>query len=92
MNGQKYPSPPPFSVPFDQLVEIVGALRPVPQTTWCRFVINRGTNTGSGPTYIYWISYGTTDVTGAAYLDPNPHGVPFSQLTDVVSGFFGRKS
>ena len=92
INGEEYPSPPPFGIPFSQLTEISGSYRPIPLVSSCRFVLNRGRNIGAGPTYIYWISYGVTDLTGAFYPAPDPFDVPFEQLTNIIGVFSGSVS
>lgn len=91
LHGESYPDPPPLGVPFGQLVEILGAYYPVPQLSSCRFVINRGRNTGAGPEYIYWKSMGTTDQAGAHYPVPDPFDVPFSQLIDIMGSISGKE-
>ena len=76
-------------VDFGNTMPIIGCV-PTPQefTEGKRqlfYVLNRGRNTGGGQTYVYWKSYGVADPTGAYYPVPNPGGVPFSQLTDIIS-------
>jgi|WetSurMetagenome_2_1015567.scaffolds.fasta_scaffold01389_6 hypothetical protein len=48
------------------------------------FVLNRGRNTGAGQSYVYWQSPTSVDSPGSYYPTPNPSGVPFSQLADVI--------
>ena len=49
--------------------------------------LNRGKNASGSPAYIYWQSPVAPDPTGAFYPIPNPSGVPFAQLGDLVSTF-----
>ena len=48
------------------------------------YILNRGRNTGGGQAYVYWRSPNVLDTTGIYYPSPNPGGVPFSQLTDIL--------
>jgi len=48
-----------------------------------RYVMMRGRNTGAGPTYIYWQAR-EPDFTGYYYPSPDPDGVPFVDLTDIM--------
>ncbi len=44
------------------------------------FVLNRGTNAGSGAAFVYWLSPDNPDPTGVYYNQ----AVPWGQITDVI--------
>jgi hypothetical protein len=45
-----------------------------------RFVLNRGTNSGAGAAFVYWLSPNNSDPSGVYYNQ----AVPWGQITSVI--------